>query len=211
MKGSGSDIDLQGIQGQVTINGTYSGVIQFRNLEKPLRYKGPQSEVSFEKLPGQVRFALGDFTGSNIVGPIVLSCRSKDVQISDFTGSLELSLQRGDIELRPGRVPLSRIDASTRSGDIEISLPPNAKFDLNASTSRGDVTNDFGSPLRTENESRGSSIRGSVGGGPSVNVHTERGQVVVRKSSTEDKPVTPRADTQTQLPVPATPLKKIEQ
>ena len=123
VKGTGSDIDLSGIEGQVTINGTYSGVIQFRNLAKSVRYKGPQTELSFEKLPGQVRFALGDFTASGLVGPTTMSTRSKDVQISDFTNSLEISVQRGDIELRPGRVPLSRIDVTTKSGDIELSIP----------------------------------------------------------------------------------------
>jgi DUF4097 and DUF4098 domain-containing protein YvlB len=211
VKGNGTDIDLSGIQGPVTINGTYSGVIQFRNLDKPLRYKGPQTELSFEKLPGSVRFALGDFTGSGIVGPTILTSRNKDIQIGDFTNSLELSIQRGDIELRPGRVPLSRIDATTRSGDIELAIPQNAKFDLNASTSRGDVTNDFGAPLRTDSESRGSSIRGAVPGGPSITLHTERGQVSVRKASADDKPMTPKTDGSTSLPVPATPLKKIEQ
>src|SRR5579883_203304 len=211
LKGTGSDIDLSSIQGPVTINGTYSGVIQFRSLDKPLRYKGPQTELSFEKLPGQVRFALGDFSGSGVVGPTTLSTRSKDIQLTDFTNSLEVSIQRGDIELRPGHVPLSRIDANTKSGDVELSIPMNAKFDLNASTSRGDVTNDYGSPLRTESENRGASIRGSVSGGPSLNVHTERGQVVVRKASPDDKPMTPKTEVDRQTPLPPAPLKKIEQ
>jgi hypothetical protein len=159
-----------------------------------------------------VRFALGDFTASYVVGPTILNSRAKDVQISDFTNSLEVSIVRGDIELRPGRVPLSRIDASTRSGDVELSIPMNAKFDLNASTTRGDVTNDYGSPLRTESENHGAAaIRGSVSGGPSVNVHTERGQVVVRKASADDKPMTPKTEVQTQTPMPPTPLKKVEQ
>lgn len=210
VKGTGSDIDLSGIQGAVTINGTYSGVIQFRALDKPMRYKGPQTELSFEKLPGQVRFALGDFTGSGIVGPTTLSTRSKDIQLSDFTNSLEISLQRGDIELRPMRVPMSRIDVTTRSGDIELAIPQNAKFDLNASTARGDVTNDYGSPLRTENENRGAAIKGSTGAGPALNIRTERGQVVVRKASSDDKPMSSQ-DTPTQVPVPAGGLKKIEQ
>ena len=210
LKGNGSDIDLQGVQGPVTINGSYSGVIQFRNLDKPLRYKGPQTELSFEKLPGQVRFALGDFTASNLVGPIVLTSRSKDVQIGDFTNSLEIAIQRGDIELRPGRLPLSRVDVTTRSGDIELAIPQNGKFDMNAATSRGEVSNDFGSPLRTENEGHGAAIRGGTGG-PTIRLHTERGRVAVRKASADDKPLAPRGETQTDLPVPPTPLKKIEQ
>ena len=40
LKGRGSDIDLQNMEGQVTITGAYSGVIQFRNLAKPLRFIG---------------------------------------------------------------------------------------------------------------------------------------------------------------------------
>ena len=210
LKGTGSDIDLSSIQGPVTINGTYSGVIQFRSLDKPLRYKGPQTELSFEKLPGQVRFALGDFSGSGVVGPTTLSTRSKDIQLTDFTNSLEISLQRGDIELRPMRVPLSRIDVTTRSGDIELSIPQNAKFDLTASTARGDATNDYGSPLRVESESRGSSIKGSTGAGPALSVRTEHGQVIVRKATGDDKPLAPK-DAQTQIPVAPNALKKIEQ
>jgi hypothetical protein len=211
LKGNGSDIDLQGIEGQVTINGTYSGVIQFRNIAKPLRYRGPQTELSFEKLPGQIRFALGDFTGSGIVGPTTLTTRSKDIQLSDFTNSLEVSLQRGDVELRPGRVPLSRIDVTTRSGDIELSIPQNAKFDLTASTARGDVTNDYGPPIRTETSGRTTMLKAQVSGGPAVTVHTERGQVVVRKASADDKPLAPKNETKADTPIPVAPLKKIEQ
>jgi|SRR5579872_6914259 len=211
LKGTGSDIDLSGIQGPVTITGSYSGVVQLRNLDKPVRYKGQTTEVAFEKLPGQVRFGLGDFTGSNIVGPTVMNFRNKDVQLSDFSNSLDMSVQRGDIELRPGRVPLSRIDVTTRSGDIELSIPQSAKFDLTASTSRGDVTNDYGPPLRVENEGRDTIIKAMVGSGPAVHIRTERGNIVLRKSSADDKPMAPKADTQTQLPTPVTPLKKIEQ
>jgi hypothetical protein len=208
LKGNGSDIDLQGMQGPVTISGTYSGVVQFRNLDKPLHYRGSQTELNFEKLPGQVRFALGDFTGSGIVGPTTLSTRSRDVQISDFTNTLDVSVQRGDVEIRPGKLPVSRIDVSTRAGDIQLSLPPDAKFDMNASTSHGDATNDYGAPLRAESEGRGSSIKGS-NGGPPISLRTERGQVVVRKAAANDKPLGPKTDAA--VPVPVGGLKKIEQ
>ena len=219
--GRGSDIELQNVDGPVTITGTYSGVVQFRNLSKPLRYNGAQgTDLNIEKLPGQVRMALGDFTASNLVGPARFSTRSRDVQISDFTNSLEVSVDRGHIELRPGRLPLARIDAHTRSGDVELALPAGAKFDLTASTARGDVTNDYGPPLKLDNEHRGAALRGSVSGGPVVNVQTERGNVVVRKASVDDKPfILPEASdsqspTSSQAPakgLPAKGLKKIEQ
>lgn len=214
LKGRGSDVELQNIHGQVTITGAYTGVVQFRNLSKPLRYKAPQTDLNIEKLPGQARMALGDFTASNLVGPVRLSTRSRDVQISDFTNSMEISMDRGDIDLRPGALPLARIDVRTRSGDVELSLPPAAKFDLTASSARGDVTNDFGFPLKLDNDGRGATLRGSVSGGPTVSVHTERGHVVVRKASADDKPLTPRGGEMKPPEMPETPkppLKKIEQ
>ena len=56
VKGRGSDIELQDIEGQVTVNGTFVGQKQFRNLAKPFRYEGSMVELNAEKLPGQIRF-----------------------------------------------------------------------------------------------------------------------------------------------------------
>jgi hypothetical protein len=156
---------------------------------------------------------LGDFTASNLIGPVRLSTRSRDIQISDFTNSLEITVEgRGDIELRPGSVPLARTDVHTRSGDIELSLPPSAKFDLTASTERGDVTNDFGDPLKLEHHGPGATLRGSSGG-PTMSVRTERGQVTVRRASADDKPLEPRGELpkSSKTPLPPAALKKIEQ
>jgi DUF4097 and DUF4098 domain-containing protein YvlB len=204
--GRGSDIDLQNIDGQVTIAGSYNGVVQFRNLNQPLRMTGPMGlDLNIEKIPGQVRMVLGDLTASNLVGPIHISCPSRDVRLTDFTNSLELSVSRGDIELRPGTLPLARMDVRTHSGDITLALPPAAKFDLTASTSRGDVTNDFGSPLTADSSGRGSVLRGSMPGGSRVSVQTDRGEVVVRKASTDDKPSAPKSGD------PAPPLRKLDQ
>jgi len=211
LKGHGSDIDFQNIAGPVTVSGTYSGVLQFRNLQKPLHFSGQNTEINIERLPGNVRMALGDFSAQNLVGPVHLSTHARDVEIADFTNALEVSVDRGDIELRPGTLPLARIDAQTRSGDITLSLPPAAKFDLTASTSRGDATNDFGAPIRQDNQGRGSELRGMIPGGPVVTAHTDHGQVVVRKASAEDKPLGPKDDTSANLPAPEKPLKKVEQ
>ena len=132
--------------------------------------------------------------------------------MTDFTNALEISGRRRRIELRPGSTPLARMDVTTRSGDVTLSLPPNAKFDLTAGTARGDVTNDYGSAIHSESQGRGAELRAVVGGGPVINVHTEHGQVVVRKASADDKPLGPKTDeTDTDIPTPSKPLKKVEQ
>jgi DUF4097 and DUF4098 domain-containing protein YvlB len=204
--GRGRDIDIENVAGQVSVSGSYSGDVQFRNCEKPVRLQSPQTDLWIEKLPGQVHMDLGSFTGTNLAGPVRFSTtRSRDVRIEQFTQSLDLTLDRGDITLRPMEVPLARINASTRTGEIDLALPGMAKFDLKATTSRGEVTNDFGAALTTRQDDRqrhrsGGSIAGATGAGPAVVVTTDRGSITIRKDSGA-----PPAEIASENPKPPTP------
>src|ERR1700733_12122756 len=196
LKGRGDDVELQNIAGRVTVNGVYVGEIQLNNLAQPLRWEDPLNSIAFEKLPGQIRLSRGEFTGNNIVGPVRLKARSADVQLSDFTQSLDLTIDRGDIDLRPGKnVP--KMEVHTRSGDIDLALLPGAKFDLKASTDHGDGNNEYGDGLRQESSNHGATIMGSTGGGPQLRLETGRGTVTVRKAGEENAIVVPE--------VPGTP------
>jgi len=173
----------------VTVNGTYVGEIQLGNLAQPLRWEDPQNSLSFEKLIGQVRMSRGDFSGNNIVGPISLKARSSDVQLSEFTQSLDLTLNRGDVDLKPGK-NLPKMEVHTRSGDIDLALPVGAKFDLKASTEHGEATNDYGDPLREDSSGHLASVVGGTGAGPELRLETGRGTVTVRKASAEETTTT---------------------
>ncbi len=185
LQGKGSDIELENIAGQVTINGSYSGSLEFKNVAKPLHFESPNTDLRVEALPGQISMDLGELTGNNLVGPVHLVTKSKDVKIEDFTNSLELETDRGDIELQPKHVPLAKIEARSHSGQISLALPDKAAFQLAATTEHGDAVNDFGSPIQKETDGRSSSLKGSVGQGASIHLVTERGTVSVRKAGTE--------------------------
>jgi hypothetical protein len=186
LKGRGQDVDLQNIDGAVTINGDFLGQIQLRNITKPVRFDGAHVDLEVEKVPGQLHMGLGEFTANNVVGPIRLTAKARDVQINNFTQALDLNLDRGDVELRPGTLPLAKIEARIRSGDIDLALPPLAKFDLRAATDRGEAHNEYGSPLAVEDERRGAVVTGTVGQGPQLRITTGRGTVTVRKGSSDE-------------------------
>jgi DUF4097 and DUF4098 domain-containing protein YvlB len=185
--GRGRDIELDSISGPVTIDGSYSGDLNFRHLAQSLRVMGPNADLTVAGVPGEIHMDLGKLEGTNLVGPIRLaSSRARDVEIDRFTQALDVSVDRGDITLRPMQLPLSKIDARTRNGQVEIVLPEKAAFDLRAATGHGELTNEFGAVLKTvtDDRERGSgSITGSVGQGPSIVVQTDRGSVTVRKDS----------------------------
>jgi DUF4097 and DUF4098 domain-containing protein YvlB len=182
IEGHGNDIELENVAGQVTVNGSYSGTLQFKNLAKPLHLESRNTDLKVEKVPGTITMDLGEFTGTNLVGPVRLITRSKDIHLEDFTQSLELETERGDIELKPGKVPMAKIDARSRSGNIDLELPESAKFELRATTNRGEVQNEYGSPLESEAEGQGARLKGKVGEGPLLTITTDRGSVTVKKS-----------------------------
>ena len=211
-KGRGTDLELQGIDGPVTISANYVGMVQFRALSKPVRYEAQNTEFVAEKIPGQVRMTLSDLNGTNLVGPIRLQARSKDVQITDFTQSADINLDRGDVELRTSNAALSKIDVHVRSGAIELAIPEKAKLDLSASTDRGEITNDFGDGLKGDNSGRGATLKGNIGEGPRVVLTTNHGNITVRKSSGADAvSVAPAAVEPPKAPRVQGELKAVEQ
>jgi DUF4097 and DUF4098 domain-containing protein YvlB len=189
VRGDGSDLDLENIDGPVTVTGSYTGNLQYQNLTKPVRFTGPQTQFSAEAIPGQVRAPLGTFNASGLTGPVRLQTHNRDVQMSGVTNSLQIQiLDLGDVELRPESLPLARINVETRSGNITLGLPKDAKFDLTATTARGEIANEFGAPLSTEDFRRGGTIKGSNGGSV-VELRTELGSVTVRQAAAGEPPL----------------------
>ena len=181
IKGRGSDIELEELGGEINIDGAYTGTIELKKLAKPVHFTGTQTEFNIESVPGQVSMTLGDFTGSKLAGPTHLTGRSRDVQISDFTGPLDITLDRGDLNLTPA-LPLGRIQAHLRSGDIRLALPAGAQFTVNATTENGDISNPFGGGLALETKGRQRTLRGAVGGGASIELETHRGDIAVQQA-----------------------------
>lgn len=192
--GRGRDVELEGISGEVVLNGSYSGDLQFRKLARGIRIQTPQTEFRVEQIPGSLHMDLGDLVGTNLVGPIRISTnRSRDVHLEEFTEAVEIAVERGDIVLRPARATVPKIDVRTRVGEIDLRLPAAAKFELKGTTNQGEVVNDFGPILKTEDTERhdnhgGSTISGRTGDGGAITLSTDRGNITIRKDEGPAEP-----------------------
>ncbi len=188
LRGHGSDVELEKISGQVTINGEYDGTVSLREIAKPVRIENMRTELAAEQIPGEVRVDRGSLNAQNVVGPVKLSTRATDVTLDGFTNGLDLTVDKGDIDLRPAQTPLSKMVVHTRSGNIELALPDSAAFALTASTDSGEIENDFGEALKERTQGRGARLEGAIGTGPDLTLTTDRGTITVRKSSGEPTP-----------------------
>ena len=183
LRGHGEDVELDKIGGQVTLNGSYTGSVSLRELAKPVKVDNLRTEFNIRQIPGEVHMERGSLSMQNIMGPIKLDTRATDVRLEDFTDSLEITIDKGDVELRPSHLPLARMAVRTRSGNIELSVPQAAGFAINASTDHGEISNDFSDSLREQTHGRGAKLEGTIGSGPDIKLETDRGSITIRKSS----------------------------
>jgi len=198
VQGEGSDLSLENVQGQVTINGAFSGTLDFKNLAKPLEFEGARNtELHVEAVPGNISMDMGEFTANGLVGPVRFVTRSRDIKIGRFSQTMTVETEHGNIELDPG-MPVPAIDARSGAGNIELTLPEKAAFHLEATAERGDATNDFGEQIQKESFGRSASLKGKVGDGPSIRLIASHGEVEVRKGDDSVRP----PDTPAAAPAP---------
>jgi hypothetical protein len=191
LQGRGSDIELENIQGQVTINGSFMGALDFKNLAKPLQFEGASNtELRVQAIPGRMSMDRSELTGSGLTGPMRLVTRSRDVKLEQFTQSLEVETERGDVQLQPS-IPVSPIEARSGVGRIELVLPDKATFDLQATAEHGEAVNDYGSAIRKETEGRTNTLTGKVGDGASIRLTANRGSVAVRREGAASSEIPP--------------------
>ncbi len=184
LSGRGRDVELDRIAGQVTINGSYSGELTLRSLAQPLVFESRRTELHVARTPGQIRMALGDLTGEDLVGPVTLKTASRDVHLSHFTGAVDLDIDRGDVDLRPENADPGSINVQVRAGDITLALPEHARFAIAATTEHGEAVNEFGGRVSIESvEGHGATMSGPPGTSANVTLRTDRGDIVLRRTS----------------------------
>jgi DUF4097 and DUF4098 domain-containing protein YvlB len=181
LKGRGRDVELENIAGQVTINGSYSGETTMRKLAKTVRFESAVTDFRVERIPGELQLSLSTLTVNNVVGPMSVRAKSKDVRLTDVTDTIDLNIDNGNVEILQSKLPLAKMDVKVRAGAIEVALPKDGRFTLDASTQRGEITNDFDDRLKETSEDRGAKLRGTLGAGPEIKLATSRGEVTLRK------------------------------
>lgn len=200
LRGGGGDVELENVEGPVNVNGSFYGDLTFRKLAKPLRFESRNTTLRLEKLSGFLQISRGDFTAEDFSGGFHLKTGSRDVRLTSYDGPVEVEVEKGDIELRPGRLPLAATSLRSQGGELRLVLPDNAQFEIEAELDRGDVSSDF-TGLRHEDRGRGARLTGSVGRGPKITVNARRGSISLRKSSAA--PPAPPAPPQPAKPVSA--------
>jgi DUF4097 and DUF4098 domain-containing protein YvlB len=150
-----TQVDIEVDSGSVAVQGTSGATVSTGS-----------GSVEVEDIRGPVNAATdsGDITLHNVNGQTVLNGESGSLHITGVTGQLKAVTHSGDVVVRDAKLsgqsalktdsgsvrfdgsldPAGTYLASTNSGDIDLTLPSNAAFQLAATTGSGNVNNAFG-------------------------------------------------------------------
>jgi DUF4097 and DUF4098 domain-containing protein YvlB len=180
IEGDVGDSTISDVGGSLTLSTGVSGDIALSHITGQVHFKSLRTDLQFSKLDGELNMNSGDLHANSLAGPFTLSTQTKDVRLEDVTGSIHIEDHRGDIDVQ-AKAPLGNVDITTTGGEINISLPEQAGFQVDAESKGGEIQSDFG--LTINNDKDDATATGAVGkGGPQVRLKTNRGTIQIHKS-----------------------------
>jgi len=132
----------------------------------------------------EIKLINGELAISGVSGEVRASSVNGRVSASDLAGRAKISTVNGRLAAQFASLPnASSMHLSSVNGGLELTLPPDARAEIEASTVSGSISNDFG--LRNvKHRYVGQSLHGELGGGGStIRLSNVNGRIEVRSSS----------------------------
>jgi hypothetical protein len=140
---------------------------------------------------------MGEIRVENVSGEVEVENMNGPITLQNVSGTVVASTTNGDIEAVLARVaPDKPMSFATFNGDVDVTLPPDAKASLRLKSQEGDVYSDFdlalkAAPVKTEESGKSSGrFRVSIeraavgtinGGGGEMKLETFNGNIYIRK------------------------------
>jgi DUF4097 and DUF4098 domain-containing protein YvlB len=131
----------------------------------------------------------GDLEIEGVGGEVRASCVNGRLRASSLSGRTELSTVNGNLEADFDRLS-TPIEVSSVNAKVLLTLPSDAKADIEASTVSGSISNDFGIHV-ANHKWVGHELNGELGGGGTrVRVNNVNGRIEIRHAN-DNKPLSP--------------------
>jgi DUF4097 and DUF4098 domain-containing protein YvlB len=185
VSGHGAQVEISDVQGAVTLDGDYFGSLTFARLAKGIHFVSNRTDLAVTQLSGRVEITNpGDMGIYDSNGNVTLTTTKRDLTLDNVTGKIQVDNRSGNITVRFTQPPHEPAELTTQSGDIDVTLPAKAAFDVSArADNNGDISSDF-SELQSKIDSQRGNARldGSVGShGPKLDLRTTHATIRIRK------------------------------
>lgn len=192
VEGRGQDLTLSDLSGPVRINGDFFGNTHLEHIRGTIKFHSTRTDMQLGRLDGETDISNNaDLSASEVVGPLTLSTRSRNITLDRITGDVSVTNSNGFVNLTSAP-PLGNVTIENRNGDITLTVPEHSNFSVDAQTTDGDLDNDFS--ISNQGTDTHKNFTGTIGkGGPTVRLTTSHGDIALKKTSVMPLPPTPPA------------------
>jgi DUF4097 and DUF4098 domain-containing protein YvlB len=137
----------------------------------------------------EIKLVNGDLEIEGVAGDVRASCVNGRLVARGMTGRTELSTVNGRLEATLDRLA-APVEVSSVNAEVRLTLPSDAKAEIEASTVSGSISNDFGIHI-AKHSWVGHQLNGELGGGGTrVKVSNVNGRIDIRHAN-DNKPLSP--------------------
>lgn len=175
-----TEVRVSGSSGRVSVESDFSGV------RSHLSWFGVQRSFPLVhytiKMPATASIDIDDHNAdvriTGLRSDVKVDAHNGSIELVDFQGGANIETHNGSVRIAySGFTKSSRFD--THNGSIDIRMPPEARFHVNARGHHLGVSSDF--PIVTEGLGKSRYVGNVNGGGPELRFTTHNGSIRLRK------------------------------
>ena len=204
-----SDVTVSEVGGSLAMDGEFFGDTHLEQIASTVHFHSSRTNLDLARLAGDLTMDSDDLHIGQAVGPLRIVTRSKNIECSQISGDVHIENTNGTVDVTAAE-PLGNIQITNSSEAVALTLPPNAGFNINASTSGGDLNTDFSLNVNGDDDRR--TATGTVGkGGPRIDVNVRHGDISIKKGDANMPPLPPlpRIPPVPAPPAPSGPIKHL--
>jgi DUF4097 and DUF4098 domain-containing protein YvlB len=141
----------------------------------------------------EIKLINGSLDINEVAGEVQASCINGRLKASGLRGRVKLATVNGHLDAEFASLGASAIDLSSVNGSVALTLPSDAKAQIQASTVQGGIGNDFGLHV-VNHQYVGHSLDGQLGsGGTRIHLSNVNGRIEVHHAG-DNRTLSPATD-----------------
>lgn len=179
-------VDVSGIASQVTARSRFASLV-LKDVQGDVAIESSSDRISADEIGGRfvVKARSSGIRVNEVGGPLDISTTLKDVAVANFAGSCTIRNEFASIRLFTGRMGKGNVYVRNRNGDVNLILPRDAAFSIQAYARNGKIESGY-EGLEPTRKANVSSLDSKVSsGGPKINLETEYGDIRIQPAGGE--------------------------
>ncbi len=175
-----SEVSIGEADGNVAVT-VSAGQIKINRVGKNLSVRNDFGNLSVGEISGNLDAIgkSGSIEVAKVSGEVRVENTFGGVNLKECNGPVTANISTGDLKVAVTQVT-NPLNFNVQFGSIQLSLPENSSFNLDAGTTFGAISSDF--EINRSKKSAGESATGAInGGGPLVKINVQNGSIRLKQ------------------------------